>query len=144
MSRFVELSHPIEPGMTTYPGIPGPVVTTHLSREASRGRYAEGTTFEMGRVDLVANTGTYIDAPRHRFAEGVDIAGLPLERLADLPGVRIDATAAETIALRAIEVRSIRAAPSVSPLPMRAGSSRVHVVRRPIEQRTACRAHMEL
>jgi kynurenine formamidase len=95
MSRLVELSHPIEPGMTTYPGIPGPVVTAHLSREASRGRYAEGTTFEIARVELVANTGTYVDAPLHRYAEGADIAGLPLERLADLPGVRIDATASE-------------------------------------------------
>lgn len=89
--RFVELSHPIESGMTTYPGLPAPVVSEHLSREASRGRYAEGTTFSITKVELVANTGTYVDAPFHRFAAGADVAALPLERLADVPGIVIDA-----------------------------------------------------
>jgi kynurenine formamidase len=87
---LIDLSHPIEPGMTTYPGLPGPIVSDFLSREASRGRYAPGTSFFIARVDVVVNTGTYVDAPFHRFAEGTDIADLPLERLADVEGVVLD------------------------------------------------------
>ena len=94
MSRLVDVSHPIEPGMITYPGLPGPVVSDFLSRDASRGRYAEGTTFAIGRVDMVANTGTYVDAPFHRFADGADIGALPLGNLADLEGVVVDAVRA--------------------------------------------------
>ena len=85
--RLIELSHSIEPGMTTYPGLPGPILSDFLSREDSRARYAPGTSFSIARLDMVVNTGTYVDAPFHRFAEGSDIAGLPLERLADLEGV---------------------------------------------------------
>ena len=92
MGRFVDLSHPIEHGMVTYPGIPGPVISDFLGREASRGHYAEGTTFHIARIRMVANTGTYLDAPFHRFAHGPDVGALPLERLADLPGIVIDAT----------------------------------------------------
>jgi arylformamidase len=91
--RLVDLSHPIESGMTTYPGLPAPLVTDFWSRESTRGRYAEGTTFQMGRIEMVANTGTYVDAPFHRFAEGADVASLSLEKLVDLPGVLVDATA---------------------------------------------------
>jgi kynurenine formamidase len=94
VSRFVDLSHAIDPGMITYPGLPGPVVTDFLSREASRGKYAEGTTFAIRRVDMVANTGTYVDAPFHRFDGGADVGSLPLERLADLAGVVVDASRA--------------------------------------------------
>ena len=90
--RFVEVAHEIEPGMVTYEGLPAPVVGEFLSREASRGKYAEGTTFSIGRVEMVANTGTYVDAPFHRFADGADVARLPLERLADLDGVVVDAS----------------------------------------------------
>ncbi len=85
--RFIELSHEIEHGMVTYPGIPGPTISDWLSRAASRTRYAPGTEFHMGRIDMVANTGTYLDAPSHRFADGHDIAGLPLDAVADLQGV---------------------------------------------------------
>ena len=92
MGRLVDLSHPIEHGMVTYPGLPGPVISDFLGREASRGHYAEGTTFHIARVRMVANTGTYLDAPFHRFAHGKDVSSLPLDRLADLPGLRIDAT----------------------------------------------------
>ena len=99
--RFVELSHPIEAGMVTYPGLPGPVLSDHLSREASRANYAEGTTFQIGRIDMVANTGTYVDAPFHRFESGADLAGLPLERLAMVPGVVVDATSRRSRALDA-------------------------------------------
>jgi kynurenine formamidase len=94
VSRFVEVSHAIDSGMITYQGLPGPVISDFLSREASRGKYADGTTFAIGRVDMVANTGTYVDAPFHRFAEGADVGALPLERLADLEGVVVDAVRA--------------------------------------------------
>ena len=80
--------------MTTYPGLPGPVISDFWSRESTKGRYAPGTTFQIGRIEMVANTGTYVDAPFHRFANGSDLAGLPLNRLADLPGVLVDATQA--------------------------------------------------
>jgi arylformamidase len=92
MGRLVDLSHSIEHGMVTYPGLPGPVISDFLGREASRGHYSEGTTFHIARVRMVGNTGTYLDAPFHRYAHGKDLAALPLERLADLPGLRIDAT----------------------------------------------------
>ncbi|HEX9148627.1 MAG TPA: cyclase family protein [Thermoanaerobaculia bacterium] len=94
MTRLIDLSHEIEPGMVTYPGLPGPVVSDFLSREASRGKYAEGTTFAIARVDMVANTGTYVDAPFHRFVAGKDVGSLPLDKLADLEGVVVDATRA--------------------------------------------------
>jgi arylformamidase len=92
MSRLVELSHPIEHGMITYPGLPGPVISDFLGRDASRGHYAEGTTFHIARLRMVGNTGTYVDAPFHRFGHGKDIASLPLERLADLPGLVVEAS----------------------------------------------------
>src|SRR5262249_34142514 len=90
--RLVDLSHEVEDGLVTYPGLPAPGVSDFLSREASRGRFAEGTTFHIARIELVANTGTYVDSPFHRYAEGADLAALPLERLADLEGLVIDAT----------------------------------------------------
>ncbi len=90
--RLIDVSHEIEAGMITYPGLPAPVISDYLSREASRGRYAEGTTFQIGRIEMVANTGTYIDAPFHRFAEGIDLAQLPLERMADVESVLVNAT----------------------------------------------------
>ncbi|HVQ54004.1 MAG TPA: cyclase family protein [Thermoanaerobaculia bacterium] len=92
MPRLVDLSHPIEHGMITYPGLPGPVVSDFMGREASRGHYAEGTTFHIARLRMVGNTGTYLDAPFHRFAHGKDVGSLPLERLADLEGVVVDAS----------------------------------------------------
>jgi arylformamidase len=94
MSLLIEVSHRIEPGMVTYKGLPGPIVSDFLAREASRANYSEGTTFAIGRVDMIANTGTYVDAPFHRFADGKDVGSLPLERLADLDGVVVDATRA--------------------------------------------------
>ena len=86
MRRLVDLSHVIEHGMATYPGLPGPVISDHLSRESSRSRYAEGTTFHIGKIEMVGNTGTYIDAPFHRYEDGDDLAGYSLEQLADLEG----------------------------------------------------------
>jgi kynurenine formamidase len=86
----VDLSHEIVDGMTTHPGIPAPAITTFLSYEGSAGRYAPGTTFEIARIDLVANTGTYVDTPAHRFPGGHDLAGLAIGRVADLDGLLVD------------------------------------------------------
>lgn len=75
--------------MTTYPGLPGPIICDFLSREASRAKYAPGVEFQIGKIEMVANTGTYLDSPFHRYAEGKDLANLPLESLADLEAVVI-------------------------------------------------------
>jgi kynurenine formamidase len=83
-SHLIDVSHAVEHGMITYKGLPAPVICDYLSREGSRARYAPGTEFHIGRIDMVANTGTYLDAPFHRFAGGKDLADLPLESLADL------------------------------------------------------------
>jgi arylformamidase len=88
--RIVDLSHEIVDGMTTHPGIPPPSISTFLTHEASAARYAPGTTFEIGRIDLVANTGTYLDMPAHRFRGRPDLAGLDLERVVDLDGILVD------------------------------------------------------
>ena len=88
-SAFVDLSHTIENGMITYKGLPAPLVCDHLSRLESREIYAEGTEFQIGRINMVANTGTYIDVPFHRYAEGYDLAALNLDRVSDLPGVLV-------------------------------------------------------
>ncbi|WP_437665044.1 cyclase family protein [Sorangium sp. So ce1182] len=89
--RLVDLSHTIEHGMTTYKGVPAPVICDFLSRERSRELYAEGVEFHIGRIDMVANTGTYLDSPFHRYANGKDLADLRLESLADLDSVVIEA-----------------------------------------------------
>jgi kynurenine formamidase len=86
---LIDLSHEIEAGMVTYPGLPAPVVTDHLSRDASRERYRGEAEFQIGRIEMVANTGTYIDAPSHRFEGAADIGALPLVRVAFLRGVLV-------------------------------------------------------
>ncbi|HEX6615823.1 MAG TPA: cyclase family protein [Gemmatimonadales bacterium] len=93
--RLVDLSHLVEHGTVTYPGLPGPIICDFLSREASRARYAPGVEFQIGRIEMVANTGTYVDAPFHRYADGMDIARLPLESLAGLDGIVVRARASE-------------------------------------------------
>jgi kynurenine formamidase len=87
--EIVDLSHVIEHGMITYPGLPGPSICDFWTREGSAANYDDGSSFQIGRIDMVANTGTYVDAPFHRFAEGADLADLPLPTLADLPGIVI-------------------------------------------------------
>ncbi|GAA2851558.1 cyclase family protein [Streptosporangium fragile] len=99
MTRLVELSHRITEGMITYPGIPGPRLGVHLSREASREVYAPGTEFHIGSVELVANTGTYLDTPYHRYPDGPDLAGVPLEAVADLPGLVVRAEGLRSVGL---------------------------------------------
>lgn len=86
-ARLVDLSHEIEHGMVTYRGLPSPSISDWLSRDASTARYASGTTFQIGKIELLANTGTYIDAPFHRYADGRDVAGYALETVADVPGI---------------------------------------------------------
>ena len=90
-ARLVDLSHVIEEGMTTYKGLPGPHICDFWSREASAANYDDGSTFQIGRIEMVANTGTYVDAPFHRFAEGKDLSELPLESLANLEGICVQA-----------------------------------------------------
>ncbi len=92
--RLIDLSHPIEAGMTTYPGLPVPEIRQHLTREASRGHYAPGVEFRIDVITLCGNTGTYLDSPAHRWADGQDLASLLLERLVDVPAVRVDARGA--------------------------------------------------
>jgi kynurenine formamidase len=87
--RIVDLSHVIEEGMTTYKGLPGPHICDFWTREGSAENYDDGSSFQIGRVDMVANTGTYLDSPFHRYAEGADLAELPLPSLADLPAIVI-------------------------------------------------------
>lgn len=88
--RLVDLSHIIEHQMSTYPGLPGPEISEHLSFDASAAVYETGTEFAIGRISMVTNTGTYLDTPAHRFRSGHDLAGLALERCASLPTIVVD------------------------------------------------------
>jgi kynurenine formamidase len=91
MSRLVDLSHAIEHGLETYRGLPAPVISDFMSRADSRSHYAPGTEFQIGKIEMVANTGTYLDSPFHRHADGADLSQLALEQLADLDGVVVHA-----------------------------------------------------
>jgi len=91
--RLVDLSHAIEHGLRTYPGLPEPAISTYLSHDESRARYAPGTEFHIGRIEMIANTGTYLDSPFHRYRDGADLSALSLESLADLRGHVVDAPA---------------------------------------------------
>jgi kynurenine formamidase len=104
--RLVDLSHVIEDGMVTYKGLPGPHVCDYWTRGHSAQFYDDGSTFQIGRIDMVSNTGTYLDAPFHRFAGGDDLAALPLERVAGLPGlcVRNEGLAADAALFEGLDV----------------------------------------
>jgi len=91
MSKFIDLSHVIEDGMVTYQGLPAPKIQDHLSREDSKPHYAGSTTFQIGKIEMVANTGTYIDAPFHRYQEGQDLSQFDLAAVANLDGLVIHA-----------------------------------------------------
>ncbi|MFW5419026.1 cyclase family protein [Nocardiopsis sp. CNT-189] len=95
MTRFIDVSHQIVAGMTTYPGLPGPVIDDHVSFEASQRTYAPGTEFNITRISMVANTGTYLDMPAHRYRDGADLSDLELEKVADVPGVVVQAPGRE-------------------------------------------------
>ncbi|MFD0690609.1 cyclase family protein [Actinomadura fibrosa] len=108
--RFVELGHVIREGMVTYPGLPAPVITPYLTREASRDRYAPATEFQMDTITICGNTGTYLDAPFHRYADGGDLASVGLEQTVDLPAtvVRVggaDGLGVDVGALAGLDVR---------------------------------------
>jgi len=98
-TRLVDLSHRITDGMVTYPGLPAPVVGTHLSRDAAEQVYGPGITFHIGVVTMCTNTGTYLDVPFHRYADGHDLAALALERVADVPAICLDRRDVTTIDL---------------------------------------------
>jgi len=104
--RLVDLSHLIEAGMTTYKGLPGPQICDYWTREHSAQFYDDGSSFQIGRIDMVANTGTYLDAPFHRYAEGADLGEIRLEQLAALPGlvVRSAQTAVDSGAFDGLDV----------------------------------------
>jgi arylformamidase len=87
--HFIDLSHTIEHGLITYKGLPAPIICDFLSREQSKQYYAPGTEFQIGKIEMVANTGTYLDSPFHRFADGHDLSQLELSSFADLDGVVI-------------------------------------------------------
>lgn len=108
-NQLIDLSHEVEHGMITYKGLPAPVICDYLSREESRSHYAAGTEFAIGKIEMVANTGTYVDSPFHRFADGIDLAELPLESLADLEGIVVHAqslgSSISAKAFRGLEVK---------------------------------------
>jgi arylformamidase len=104
--RLLELSHVIKHDMITYPGLPGPEIAPHLSREASRAAYAEGTEFAIDRISMVGNTGTYLDSPYHRYEGGTDLAGVPLISVADLPAIVVRTAGS---GLRAVDIGALAA-----------------------------------
>ena len=106
-SRHVDLSHRISDGMDTYPGLPGPVIGTHLSREAAEEAYGPGITFHIGMITICTNTGTYLDVPFHRFADGHDLADLSLERVAAVPAICIDKRGVDAIELTSSELEGL-------------------------------------
>jgi arylformamidase len=91
MPHFVEISHVIEPGMVTYPGLPVPEAVVFVDHDTSRERYQNKSEFLIASLHLCGNTGTYVDAPIHRHRGATDLAGLPLERLAHVPVQLFDA-----------------------------------------------------
>jgi kynurenine formamidase len=103
--RIIDVSHTIEQGLITYKGLPAPLICDFLSHEASHGHYGEGTEFCIGKIEMVANTGTYIDSPYHRYRDGIDIAELPLNSTTNLDSIVIRQTKRES---RAIDVDLFR------------------------------------
>ena len=102
-TQLIDVSHTIESGLVTYRGLPAPIICDYLSREESRTHYAPGTEFQIGKIEMVANTGTYVDSPFHRFADGKDLSQLPLTSLANIPGIVVEA---KTHAIDATTFRS--------------------------------------
>ena len=113
---LLELSHPISEGRGAFPGLPPPHIGPILDHEASRDRYEGKAEFYLGRVEIATNTGTYLDAPFHRFPDREDIAAISLERVAGLPGLVVEASAeaapvviaADDLTGRAVLVRTGR------------------------------------
>ena len=110
-SRYVDLSHMIENGTVTHRGLPAPIICDYLSRESSRSRYAPGTEFHIAKIEMVANTGTYIDCPFHRFADGRDFSQIGIEELADIDAIVVRAEQRDSPAVgveffRGLEIRN--------------------------------------
>ncbi len=106
--QHIDLSHSIVDGMSTYPPLPGPVIATHLSREDAEKVYGSGVTFHIGLITICTNTGTYLDVPFHRFADGHDLAGLSLDRVAGVPAVCLDRRGETEIEITAGELNGLR------------------------------------
>jgi arylformamidase len=96
---LVDLSHTIENGLVTYKGLPAPIICDYLSREESKKFYDEGTTFQIGKIEMVSNTGTYVDCPFHRFEHGKDLSEMELEKFAEIEGIVIRVPFAERLAV---------------------------------------------
>ena len=101
MSSFIDLSHTIEHGLITYRGLPAPLICDYLSREQSKELYEPGTTFQIAKIEMVSNTGTYLDCPFHRYEQGKDLSEVTLADLADLEGVIIRVDHRETLRIDA-------------------------------------------
>ena len=97
MKKLIDLSHSVEHGMVTYRGLPAPIICDFLSREASKAKYAADTTFQMGKIEMISNTGTYVDSPFHRYEHGKDLSQLPLESLTHLEGLVFRAKPGERV-----------------------------------------------
>lgn len=104
----IDLSHTIFDGLITYKGLPAPVICDYLSREDSEAMYEEGTSFQIGKLEMVTNTGTYIDCPFHRYADGKDLSAVELEALAGLDAITIDAENATEIGMEFFTGKEIR------------------------------------
>jgi len=91
MRRLIDLSHALEDGMAAYPGLPSPQIGPFLDHEASRPRYQGRAEFYLGKIEMACNVGTYLDSPFHRYAAGADLSQIPLEKIAGLPGIVLDA-----------------------------------------------------
>jgi arylformamidase len=108
MSHFIDLSHTIEHGLITYQGLPAPIICDFLSREESRKHYADGTQFQIGKIEMVANTGTYLDTPFHRYADGQDLSQLKLKSMANLDGTVLRAKVQEQRAIDASQFERLK------------------------------------
>jgi len=97
MQHYIDLSHTIDNGLITYKGLPAPIICDYLSREDSKKHYEEGTQFQIGKIEMVTNTGTYIDCPFHRFENGKDLSEVSLENFVDLDAITIDVPYTKTI-----------------------------------------------
>lgn len=102
---LIDLSHTIESGMITYKGLPAPIISDFLSREQSRKNYSPGTEFHIGKIEMVANTGTYLDSPFHRYPDGKDLSELDLRSLANLDGLVVSCSGAKE---RGIDGRALQ------------------------------------
>lgn len=104
---LIDLSHSIENGMITYKGLPAPIICDFLSREESKQRYALGTEFQIGKIEMVANTGTYLDCPFHRYEHGKDLSQISLEKLVELEGAYIDAEGIQEVGIEFFEGKNL-------------------------------------